>query len=169
MEREIIIRKFQEDDAESVYQVLKYSWLDAYSSFIPKEDLESYLNQTYSVELLKKICTNADYISFVAEMNDTICGWLKLCDSKIENRFYINSIYVLPEFQQLKIGSRLIVLSLEEARKKNYSEIFIGVMLNNEKALRWYRNLGFEFFEESPFTMGKISVPHLIGKKKLVK
>ncbi len=60
-------------------------------------------------------------------------------------------------------------VSCEEAAKLNFTEIYIGVMIQNERALNWYRKLGFDFFEEQPFTMGKTSVPHLIGRKILDK
>jgi ribosomal protein S18 acetylase RimI-like enzyme len=46
-------------------------------------------------------------------------------------------------------------------------EIWLGVMVQNVDALAWYRKLGFIFEREEPFTMGKTTVPHLIGFKKI--
>jgi ribosomal protein S18 acetylase RimI-like enzyme len=112
---------------------------------------------------------NPDYICYVADIENTICGWLKLTDNKSENRFYLSSIYVLPEFQKMKIGEKLYHVACEEAVKKGFTEIYIGVMVQNKGALQWYRKLGFTFFEEQPFTMGTTSVPHLIGRKILDK
>ena len=169
MEPTVKIRKWNETDAEAVRNVLQISWQKAYSPFIPKTDLDSYLDKTYTVELLKEACKNNNFICYVAEMDNTICGWLKLHVNKEENRFYLSSIYVLPEYQKLKIGLQFFNLACEEAAKLNFTEIYIGVMIQNERALNWYRKLGFDFFEEQPFTMGKTSVSHLIGKKILDK
>jgi len=169
METTVNIRKWNENDAAAVRNVLQISWQEAYSPFIPKSDLDNYLDKTYTVELLKEACKNNNFICYVAEIDEIICGWLKLYVSKEENRFYLSSVYVLPEYQKLKIGLQFFNLACQEAVQKKFEEIYIGVMIQNERALRWYKKLGFDFFEEEPFTMGSTSVLHLIGKKKLDK
>lgn len=161
--KDIVIRRMIKGDAAGVRKLLKQSWQKAYSSFIPQSDLDNYLDTTYSEQLLREICENPDFICYVSEYRDLICGWLKLSIDNDEKRFYLSSIYVLPEFQGLKIGERLFHVSCDEAFTNNFDEIYIGVMKQNEKALRWYINLGFNFFEERPFTMGMTSLPHLIG------
>jgi hypothetical protein len=40
-------------------------------------------------------------------------------------------------------------------------------MVKNRRALDFYRKVGFLFIKEEPFTMGKTTVSHLIGYKKL--
>lgn len=169
METELSIRRCIESDAEAVREVLQLSWKEAYSSFIPQNDLNDYLNKTYSIDLLKYSFKNPDLVCFVAELNQKICGWLKLYFSNDENRFYLSSIYVLPEYQKLKIGIKFFDLACTVAKSNKFNEIYIGVMVQNERALNWYKKLGFDFFEELPFSMGKTSVPHLIGKKILAK
>lgn len=169
MEKEILIRKWNDNDAEAVNKVLKLSWKDAYSSFIPQNDLDFYLEKTYSVDLLKQACNNPDLTCYVSLINEIVCGWLKIFESKKENRIYLASIYVLHEYQKLKIGKKFFEIACNEATNRKYSEIYIGVMIQNELALKWYKKLGFDFFEEQPFTMGNTSVPHIIGKKILDK
>ncbi|MBI5731173.1 MAG: GNAT family N-acetyltransferase [Ignavibacteriales bacterium] len=165
----MIIRKWNEEDAAGVRKVLQSSWQKSYSFFIPQEDLDFYLDKTYSEQSLQEMCKNPDHICYVAEIENKICGWLKLNDNKSEKRFYLSSIYVLPEFQNMKIGEELFRLACSEAVRREFSEMYIGVMIQNERALRWYQKLGFTFFEEQPFTMGTTSVPHLIGRKILDK
>ncbi len=169
MKTDVIIRKWKEEDAAGVRKVLQLSWQQAYSSFIPQEDLDFYLDKTYSKPSLQEMSKNPDYICYVAEIENTIGGWLKLTDNKSDNRFYLSSIYVLSEFQNMKIGEKLYHVACEEAARKGFKEMYIGVMVQNKRALQWYRKLGFTFFEEQPFTMGTTSVPHLIGKKFLDK
>jgi ribosomal protein S18 acetylase RimI-like enzyme len=169
MKTDVIIRKWKEEDAAGVRKVLQSSWQKSYSSFIPQEDLDFYLDKTYSEQSLQEMCKNPDHICYVAEIENKIGGWLKLTDNKSDNRFYLSSIYVLPEFQKMKIGEKFYRLACSEAVRRKFSEMYIGVMIQNERALRWYQKLGFTFFEEQPFTMGTTSVPHLIGKKFLDK
>jgi ribosomal protein S18 acetylase RimI-like enzyme len=160
-------RKLQEKDFNDVRNILKSSWHEAYSTFIPQDDLDFFIDKTYSEIELKKIFDNPDYICFVSESKEKVCGWLKLNINKSENRFYLSSIYVLPEFQKNKIGERFYEITCNEAVKNGFNEIYIGVMIQNERALNWYKKLGFIFYKEDPFTMGKTSVIHLIGKKVL--
>ncbi|KAF0152753.1 MAG: Histone acetyltransferase HPA2-like protein [Ignavibacteria bacterium] len=169
METNITIRKWNENDAEAVRNVLQQSWQDTYSSFIPKNDLDFYLDKTYSVDLLKQANENLAFTCFVSEANNKVCGWLKLYDCIEEKRFYLSSIYVLPEYQKLKIGIKFFELACSTAIEKHYKEIYIGVMVHNERVLNWYKKLGFVFIEEKPFSMGDTFVPHLIGKKILDK
>ncbi len=163
------IRKCVETDAEGIRNVLQLSWKEAYSSFIPQNDLDNYLDKTYSIDSLIEMCKNPNYICYVVENDNKIVGWLKLTENKEEGRFYLSSIYVLPECQKMKLGEKFYSITCEEAGKLNYNEIYIGVMVQNERALNWYKKLGFVFFEEQPFIMGTTSVPHLIGRKILEK
>lgn len=162
----ILIRKWNKKDFNDVQNVLRNSWYHAYD-FIPNEDLDFYLNKTYSIEELEKLFNSNNIICYVAEVDSVVCGWLKLSINTKENKFYLSSIYVLPEFQQYKIGSKFFDITIEEAKSNSFNEIYIGVMNKNEIALNWYKKIGFEFFKEEPFQMGNTIVNHLIGRKKL--
>ena len=164
----VTYRSWNKNDFDQVYKILQESWDKAYSSFIPKEDLAFYLNQTYNTEKLEELFNNENAFCFVAEVDGLSVGWLKLSIDLIENRFYLSSIYVLPEFQKLKIGRKLMEIAFTEAKEKGFSEIWIGVMDNNTNALGWYEKIGFTFEEKLPFQMGKTIVQHLIGRKKLL-
>jgi len=164
----VTYRSWNKNDFHQVYKILQESWDKAYSSFIPKEDLTLYLNQTYNTEKLEELFNNEKVFCFVAEADGMSVGWLKLSIDQVENRFYLSSIYLLPEFQNLKIGRKLMEIAFTEAKEKGFSEIWIGVMDNNTNALGWYEKIGFVFIEKLPFQMGKTVVQHLIGRKKLL-
>ncbi len=167
-ETKVTYRPWNKNDFAQVYKILQESWDKAYSSFIPKEDLTFYLNQTYNTNKLEELFNNTNAFCFVAEVDGMAVGWLKLSIDKEENRFYLSSIYVLPEFQKLKIGKQFMELAFNSAKEKGFSEIWIGVMDNNINALHWYEKTGFTFEEKLPFQMGKTVVQHLIGRKKLL-
>jgi hypothetical protein len=62
---------------------------------------------------------------------------------------------------------RLLEAAERCAAEKGLDELWIGVMVENKQALAFYRKVGFLFVREEPFTMGKTTVNHLIGYKKL--
>ncbi len=164
----VTYRPWHKNDFDQVYKILMESWDKAYSSFIPTEDLTYYLNQTYNTAKLEELFNSENVFCFVAEVDNKAVGWLKLSNDKVENRFYLSSIYILPEFQKLKIGKQLMEIALTNAKGNGFSEIWIGVMDKNINALGWYEKVGFTFEEKLPFQMGKTVVQHLIGRKKLL-
>ena len=87
---------------------------------------------------------------------------------KKENRFYLASLYLLPAFQGKGIGGRLLQAAEERAGAYGLTELWVGVMVQNEAAGRWYERKGFHFVREEPFRMGGTTVPHKIGYKMIV-
>jgi hypothetical protein len=104
---------------------------------------------------------------FIAEANNQIAGYVRLFFNRDENRLYVPSLYLLPDFQGQDIGRQLLEAAEEYAAAKGLDELWIGVMVKNRQALVFYRKVGFQFVREEPFTMGKTTVSHLIGYKKL--
>lgn len=164
----VTYRHWNKNDFDQVYKILRESWDKAYSSFIPKEDLTYYLDQTYNTIKLEELFNSENVFCFVTEVDNIAVGWLKLSIDKVENRFYLSSIYILPEFQKLQIGKQLMEIAFANAMENGFSEIWIGVMDKNINALGWYEKVGFTFEEKLPFQMGKTVVQHLIGRKKLL-
>jgi ribosomal protein S18 acetylase RimI-like enzyme len=94
-------------------------------------------------------------------------GYAKSNLSVSENKLYVQSMYVLPEFQGRGIGHLLLRSAERRAREFDLDRIWLGVMVQNTNALEWYKKNGFEFVEESPFMIGDTTVQHLIGYRTL--
>ena len=76
-------------------------------------------------------------ISLVRDMKDsdyTISG----------KRAYVSRLIVKPEFRRRGIGRKLVDFIFEEAIKSDYSELSIGVDVDNFAALKLYVNAGFD-------------------------
>lgn len=158
------IRSWLKSDFKTVRKILTETWLDTYS-FIPEEDILFHLDKFYSEEKLNILFIDPYTHCFITESDGLSSGWMKLYDNKSQKRFYVSSLYVLPQFQGSGIGKILMNKAEEIARQKGYDRIWLGVMKDNIKALEWYKKIGFNFVEEEPFQMGKTVVMHLIGYK----
>ena len=158
------IRGWREPDIEMIRTITWETWVDAYSSFIPVEDLRSYFDRAYSAQALRDLQAQPNVDGFVAEIGgETVVGYLKTHLEKDEGRFYVSSVYVLPSYQGQGIGGKLMRAAEERATAAGMKEVWLGVMVQNTAALEWYRRNGFSFVEEAPFTMGRTTVNHLIG------
>jgi len=163
----IAIRPLQKSDFASIRRITWQSWISTYSSFIPESDLRSYFDTYYTEASLLSMFDDPLMQGFVAEADNELVGYARLFFNQDENRLYISSLYLLPEFEGKGIGIRLLESAERYAAEKGLDQLWIGVMVKNRQALVFYRKVGFQFVREEPFTMGKTTVSHLIGFKKL--
>jgi ribosomal protein S18 acetylase RimI-like enzyme len=165
----IVIRPWHKTDLASVRRITWQSWISTYSNFIPESDLKSYFDAHYTEEAFLNMFDDPLTLGFVAETDDQIAGYARLFFNRDENRLYVPSLYFLPDFQGQGMGKQLLEAAEEYAAGEGLNELWIGVMVKNRQALLFYRKGGFQFVREEPFTMGKTTVRHLIGYKKLRK
>ena len=163
---EIILRSWTKEDFQTVRNILLVTWKDAYH-FIPEKDIIIHLDNFYSETKLLELFNDHRTNGILAEIKNKPVGWMKLFDDQLAEKFFISSLYVLPEFQGYGIGRKLLLKAEETASKLKHDKVWLGVMKDNVKTLEWYRKIGFQFVEEEPFKMGKTEVLHLIGYKTL--
>jgi ribosomal protein S18 acetylase RimI-like enzyme len=162
---DIHIRQWATSDIPCIREITWTTWLDTYGSFIPEEDMRGYYEEQYDAAALEDLMRRPGVEGCVAEVTGEAAGYLKTHDESSEGRFYVSSVYVLPRFQGVGVGSRLMGAAEERARVLGRPALWLGVMVQNLRALAWYRKQGFTFVEELPFTMGTTTVNHLIGFK----
>jgi ribosomal protein S18 acetylase RimI-like enzyme len=164
---ERLIREWTLGDVPAVQHVLLATWLDAYASFIPEEDLRTYFDHHYGLHALEAMFHDPGFSGFLAEIDGAVAAVARNQFDVTEHRFYVSSLYVLPEYQGMGLGTALMEAAATRARLYHVHEIWLGVMKQNRPALEWYKGMGFQFVEELPFTMGRTTVAHLIGFKKI--
>jgi len=161
---EIAIRNWTREDFSIVKNILLTTWKNTYT-FIPEEDILLHFEKHYSEDRLIEILNDPFSNGIIAEVNSVPAGWLKLFEDHINKKFFVSSLYVLPDYQGFGLGKKLLNEAYRIAKEKQFSKVWLGVMKQNVKSLEWYKNLGFIFDEEEPFQMGSTQVMHLIGYK----
>ncbi len=163
----VLVRTWRLEDLPAVQHIAWTTWLATYGGFIPESDMRSFFDQYYTLEALKEFCTSQIAKGFIAEVDSTPVGFSKTNFDSNHKKFYLNSLYILPEHQGKGVGAKLLRASEEFALSLNAQEVWLGVMEQNVAALEWYKRIGFEFVEEAPFTMGNTTVMHLIGYRAI--
>jgi len=164
---EILIRPWRREDLPAVRRILWESWMAAYRAFIPEEDLRIYHEATYRIESLTHLYESSIVHGFIGEADGVPAGFARVQFHRNENRLYLASLYLLPDFQRKGIGRGLLGAAEERARAYNLDELWVGVMVQNETARGWYEKRGFRFVKQEPFRIGGTVVPHLIGCKAI--
>jgi len=161
---EIAIRNWTREDFSIVKNILLTTWKNTYT-FIPEEDILLHFEKHYSEDRLIEILNDPFSNGIIAEVNSVPAGWLKLFEDHINKKFFVSSLYVLPDYQGFGLGKKLLNEAYRIAKEKQFSKVWLGVMKQNVRSLEWYQKLGFIFDEEEPFQMGSTQVMHLIGYK----
>ncbi len=164
---EILIRPWRKEDFPTVRRILWESWMGAYRSFIPGEDLRTYFEATYRIDSLERLYDSPHIDGFIGEADGEAAGFARTQFHKNENRLYLASLYLLPSFQGKGIGGNLLRAAQEKVLACGLMELWVGVMVQNEAARGFYERRGFRFVREEPFRMGRTTVPHLIGVKEI--
>lgn len=162
-----MIRAWTINDLKAVQRVLFETWLDAYGSFIPRSDLENYFENHYNLEALMKLMATEGIDGLLAEVDGEVVGFARTKYDKVENRFTVTSLYVLPQHQGKGLGQQLLESAERIAKRYGADSVWLGVMEQNTRAVEWYQRIGFTFVEVAPFVMGSTTVPHLIGYRGL--
>lgn len=138
------VRKMKKKDIPQVQNVAKTSWHATYEGIIPRNIQDSFLQQAYSKDSLKRRLKSS-YI-FVAEMNGGIVGFANYTPVDQRGKAELGAIYLLPDFQGKGIGTAL----LNEGMDKLFGlrEIHLSVEKNNAKAIHFYEAKGFKTMSE---------------------
>ncbi len=159
------IRLAEEKDIPEVRELLRKTWHDTYSAYIPVEDLDTYLDTVYSPAKLVEIL-NADLEDcYIAVEAGKIAGWTRLKRDDDNDVFYLISLYVHPEHQSKGIGKLLLDNAVSFALEYRFEKITLGVMSANTKSVEWYEKQGFTPVRTEPFTWVNTTVDHLIMEK----
>lgn len=142
------IRKATSDDVLGLHQVYFITWLDTYPNQefnVTKEDIIFKYEGQLAPE---KIAARKEKISqignnevlLLVEKNGEIVAVCNAIQEDTHNE--IRSIYVLPEYQGLGLGWALWT----EAKKifNPQKETIVNVVSYNDKAISFYKKLGFE-------------------------
>jgi ribosomal protein S18 acetylase RimI-like enzyme len=100
---------------------------------------------------------------FVIEVERKVVAFMRTARDPEENRYYVSSLYVLPEFQSKGLGKLLMKRAAEEAKAFRLDRLWVGVMVQNQHTVDWYKSMGYQVVRTEPFSMGKSTVDHHIG------
>ncbi|MGW9687089.1 N-acetyltransferase family protein [Flagellimonas sp. 2504JD1-5] len=127
--------------------------------FRDKLDLENYLNKTFNVHKLQSSLAKPNNAYWLAKIDGLPVGYAKL-KLNSPSPFVIGpdvcqlqKIYVLKDFLSKRVGLALQDALLEEA-KREASKIWLSVLKENERAVRFYEKNGFKKVGDHDFQIG---------------
>lgn len=150
------------DDLIKLQIISRTTFAQTFEEHNNPEDMQAYLNSSFSIEKLTEELNNRNAEFFFAinhEINEVV-GYLKVNtgDAQSEkmdsNAFEIERIYVDKAYFGKKVGQLLFDKAIEMAKSKNKSFVWLGVWEENHRALAFYTKNGFIPFDKHIFKLG---------------
>jgi len=149
------------EDAVLLSEISCETFYDTYHAYNTKEDMEMFLLEHFSIDIVIEELNSTDNIFLLVYDNEQLCGYAKLSESKTPDQLKdfqaleIARIYSIKEKIGKGIGKILIEGCISIARQKNTRMIWLGVWKQNPRAIAFYQKNGFEIFGEQDFVLGK--------------
>lgn len=140
-----MIREATLDDVSDIQKIAKVTWHATYEGIISKEAQDDFLKKAYSIEMLHHRLDSSHF--YVAEENDQVVGFANFSPlDPYTNISTLTAIYILPSFQNRKIGSQLLDRGLKEL--KSAKKILVDVEKDNQIGKAFYYSKGFSIEKE---------------------
>ncbi|WP_153796967.1 GNAT family N-acetyltransferase [Foetidibacter luteolus] len=155
-----VITKGTIEDAEVLSTLGAKTFYETFASHNTAEDMLQHIQQHFTPATIQKEFSEKGVQFFLARLDEEVAGYAKLRRTQKPHELYglkhieLERIYVLQSFQGNRIGLLLMNECIQYARRKKYEILWLGVWEHNQKAIAFYKKLGFTVFSEHEFVLG---------------
>jgi diamine N-acetyltransferase len=156
----IVIKQISILNLTQLQKIGKETFAETFTEHNTKDDLDKYLEVSFSNEKLSAEITNPHSSFYFAEEDEKVVGYLKInfgdaqTEVKDNKALEIERIYVLQDFHGKKIGQALFEKAIAIATEMKVNYVWLGVWEQNHKALQFYKKNGFVPFDTHIFKLG---------------
>jgi len=144
-----LIRKADQDDFLDIANIHFTSWHAAYLELLPESYINKKNNLSEKVKMWQEIISHPNVTVWIASdssNNDdnkhNSVGFIG-CFNK-GNEYEITTLYVLPEYQHLGIGTQLMNTALSDILTITHNpSLHLWVLKDNISAIQFYKKQGF--------------------------
>jgi ribosomal protein S18 acetylase RimI-like enzyme len=160
MKLTIAVTRCGETDAHRVAVIGRETFYDTWRPVNTEEDMQAYLAEAFAEDVIRRDLGQAANTFLLATVDGADAGYAKLRrDRRMEGlgdggALEIERIYVRREMQGKKVGVALMAECIRIAEQEGCRWLWLGVNMENEKAIRFYRQYGFEVFGVKQFRLG---------------
>lgn len=169
----LLIKKVTPNEIADLQEISRRTFFETYAAGNTEKDMLKYLDEEFTSEKLIAELNDQNSEFYFALYAGEIVGYLKVnfgqsqTDIKDDKSLEIQRIYVLNEFQGLKIGKSLYRKAIEIANQKKLDYLWLGVWEENPNAIQFYEKIGFKAFDKHVFMLGEDEQTDIMMKQDL--
>ena len=168
----VTIIRAQDADIPALSNLCADTFRETFSHDNTEEELQAFFDEAYNHDVLERELDRDESETYLAYVDDVLAGYLKVnwggaqTESKLENAFEVQRIYVLKAYQGVGVGRALFDKAMRIAESGDFAWAWLGVWEKNYKAQHFYKHYGFEKFGEHKFivTPEKVDIDWLLKK-----
>lgn len=160
-------------DAELIADLSRQTFYDSFALQNTKEDMDKFMKEKFSKEVLMKEVGAEGKIFLLAFSNNEVAGYASIRDGEKRKEFAdktsfeIARIYAVRHLIGKGTGSALMQKCIDIAKEMNREIIWLGVWEHNKRAIDFYARWGFEKFAEHDFVLGNDVQTDWLMKKEI--
>ncbi|MFT5883868.1 MAG: ribosomal protein S18 acetylase RimI-like enzyme [Arcticibacterium sp.] len=158
------ILKASQKDAETISILAKKTFLESHSHSANPSDIDTYIQKHYSLEAIRENLSVETHIYFLIYHGTEPAGYSKIIlntpfqGHKNSLSTKLDRIYILEKHYGFGLGKDLLDFNIDLAKSKCQSEIWLYTWKENQRAIAFYRKVGFQIIGSHDF---KISETHV--------
>jgi diamine N-acetyltransferase len=162
MSASVLLRRAEVADAHALSLAGSATFLETFAEVLDGPDIVAHCEREHATSQYLSWLKSPTAAVWAAEVRDTasIVGYM-VCDRAVlpvpdlrPTDFEIKRIYLLSRFQGSGVGRRLVELAIADARTQGANRILLGVYAGNDRAIGFYRRLGFVVCGARKFRVG---------------
>jgi len=171
---DIIIRPVRQEEYELLAGIGRQTFYETWRPVNTEEDMQAYIKGAFDTEKIRKdladSAVNTFYFSFE---NDSLSGYAKLRNDRTypelegKKALELERVYVQKRFQGMLSGKSLMDQCIAFAKANNYYWLWLGVNIDNARAIAFYKKYGFTVFGTKMFKLGDAEDEDYLMKLKL--
>ena len=156
----LVIRKAVDKDFELLAKLGNDTFYETWKDVNTPEDMAVYLKKAFDPKEILKDIQEPSNTFLILFFEDKPIGYAKLRRDRTYDEFNnesaieIERIYVFKEYHSMKAGAKLMNESLKIANEEKHKWMWLGVNVDNHKAINFYKAYGFVIFGEKGFQLG---------------
>ena len=169
----LMIRPATKDDAVLIAELSQRTFYETFAADNSKEDMDFFLQKQFTKGKLILEVGAPENTFLLAYDKDEVAGYAKLREGKqpkslgTKNALEIARLYATANYIGKGVGKALMQASIEIAKQRSKEAIWLGVWDQNQRAISFYQQWGFEKFDEWDFLLGNDVQNDWLMKKQL--
>ncbi len=169
----IEITKATLSDIYQLQKIGRQTFEETFSESNSEENMKNYLEEGFSIEKLTAELNDKNSEFYFATLENEVIGYLKInfgasqTELKDSKALEIERIYVSKEFHGKSVGQLLYDKAIQMAKEKNVDYVWLGVWVENPRAISFYKKNGFVEFDKHIFKLGNDEQTDIMMKLKL--
>ena len=149
------------EHTDLIVELGKQTFLESHGHCASKEDVHSFILKTYNKKAISKEFENAKVQYYILYYNGKAAGFSKIeinnSNKNVDdlNITKLDRIYILKEFYDLKLGSKLFDFNIQLSKKQQQKGIWLATWVENHRAIKFYMKKGFKIVGEYSYKIAR--------------